>query len=318
MVKEKIKHFPISAFTVIMGLSGLTLVFSKFAHAGWLPNWCFNLSFILVSLMFVLITSMYLLKILMFREFVTEEFRHPVKVNFFPAISISLLLLAVVTEQLSHNVSFWFWITGTVLHTVLMLKAIGYWIEFNYQIHHFNPSWFIPAVGNVLVPISGMDHAPMLISYFFFASGMFFWFVLFVIFLNRVVFHGQLPEKFIPTLFILIAPPAVGFISYTKIFFVWDSFSLFLLMMGYFFILLLLSMYRSFTRLKFYMSWWAFTFPMTAITLATTLAYEKTGIQELQYIAWALGGISVILIAIVAWFTTVHLIKGEICVMEDS
>jgi tellurite resistance protein len=40
---------------------------------------------------------------------------------------------------------------------------------------------------------------------------------LFAIILNRIIFHNQFAPKFMPTLFILIAPPAIGFISYIKL-----------------------------------------------------------------------------------------------------
>jgi tellurite resistance protein len=36
------------------------------------------------------------------------------------------------------------------------------------------------------------------------------------VFLNRVLFHDPMPIKLLPTLFILIAPASVGFISYMR------------------------------------------------------------------------------------------------------
>jgi nitric oxide reductase large subunit len=46
---------------------------------------------------------------------------------------------------------------------------------------------------------------------------MFFWLVLFIIIFYRITFHQRLAEKLIPTLFIMIAPPALGFISYIRL-----------------------------------------------------------------------------------------------------
>ncbi|NJK95594.1 MAG: C4-dicarboxylate ABC transporter, partial [Bacteroidales bacterium] len=209
------------------------------------------------------------------------------------------------------------WWAGVLLHTVFMFKTISFWIQHNFEIQHFNPAWFIPVVGNILVPVSGVDFAPVIFSYFYFAVGFFFWIVLFTIFLYRAIFHVQLPEKFIPTFFILLAPPAVGFISYMRIAASWDNFSVFLLFMAYFFIALLAVMYKSFTKLKFFMSWWAFTFPLTAATIASTLAYQITHYTFFKLIAWVLLVVSIIAISIVARYTFVHVRKGEICVKED-
>lgn len=314
---NKIKYFPISAFTVIMGLSGATLILSKFGSNGWLPSWCYSRALWTLSGLAIFIASLYLLKTLRFMDEVRREFLHPIKINFFPSISISLLLLSIAWEPVSTSVSQYLWWPGVVLHTLFMLKAIGYWITHSYEIKHFNPAWFIPAVGNVLVPISGVEHAPELLSYFYFSSGMFFWIILFGLFMNRVIFHGQLPEKFIPTFFIIIAPPAVGFLAYMRLFGSWDGGAMFLLMMALFFFVLLVSMYRSFTRLKFFMSWWAFTFPLTALTVATTLAFEVSGETAFKYMAWFFAGVSAVVIAVVAWHTLRHLFRGEICVMEE-
>ena len=41
--------------------------------------------------------------------------------------------------------------------------------------------------------------------------------ILFSIILNRIIFHNPFAAKFMPTMFILIAPPAIGFISYIKL-----------------------------------------------------------------------------------------------------
>ncbi len=65
------------------------------------------------------------------------------------------------------------------------------------------------------------------------------------------------------------------------------------------------------------MSWWAFTFPLTASSVASVLAYHISGIVVFKYIAWLMLLISVIAIAIVIKQTIIHIIKGEICIKED-
>jgi tellurite resistance protein len=135
--------------------------------------------------------------------------------------------------------------------------------------------------------------------------------------LYRAVFHAQLPEKFIPTFFILLAPPAIGFIAYMRITASWDAFSSFLLMLTYFFIILLAVMYRSFKQIKFFMSWWAFTFPLTAVSIASVVAYQVTKYDFYKYAAWTMLFVALTAISIVAWQTVLHIRKGEICVKED-
>lgn len=180
-----------------------------------------------------------------------------------------------------------------------------------------NPAWFIPIVGNILVPVAGVEYLPKAFSFFYFSVGFFFWIILFTIFLYRAIFHHQLPQKFIPTLFILIAPPAVGFIAYIRIAQSWDSFAVFMLFIAYFFVALLLFLYDSFKNLKFFISWWAFTFPMMAITLASVVAYQVSSIVLYKYLSFVMFVFALFTILFVAWKTMEKVLQGEICVNED-
>lgn len=316
-MKQKIQFFPITSFAVIMGLTGLAIAFGKFYHLGWLPKIFYDVSIFTVLVLFVLVVIMYGLKLAFYPDEVKTDFKHSIRVNFFSAISISLLLLSIAFYTYYPLLSISFWWMGTVLHTIFLFKTISFWIQHNFEIHHFNPAWFIPVVGNILIPVAGVEYAPQIISYFYFSVGFFFWIVLFTIFLYRAVFHAQLPEKFIPTFFILLAPPAVGFISYMRLAASWDGFSIFMLLITYFFIILLVVMYRSFFQLKFFMSWWAFTFPLAASTIASTVAFQVTNSDVFRYIAWIMLVLTIYVIGVVAWHTIDNMRKGEICVKED-
>lgn len=316
-MKDKIRFFPITSFAVVMGLTGLTIVFAKFYHMQWLPGIFYNISIFGVLFLFLLFTVLYGIKLVINPQEVSRDFHHRIRINFFSTISISLLLLSIAYYSYFPFLSITLWWAGLILHTVFMFKTISFWIQHNFEIHHFNPAWFIPVVGNILIPVTGVEYAPIIVSYFYFAAGFFFWIILFTIFLYRAVFHAQLPEKFIPTFFILIAPPAVGFISYMRIAASWDAFSGFLLLIAYFFVILLATMYKSFTRIRFFMSWWAFTFPLAAITIASVTAYQVTKMQGFRIMAWILMLVTIIVIIFVAKETYRHAIKGEICVSEE-
>ncbi len=316
-MRQKLHYFPITAFSVVMGLSGLSIAFGKFYHMQWLSRYFYDISIFTVLGLFLIISFMYGIKFILAPEEVKADFRHRIRINFFSAISISLLLLSIAFYTYYPMLSVALWWAGTILHSLFMFKTVSFWIQHNFEIQHFNPAWFIPVVGNILIPVAGVEYAPMIISYFFFAAGFFFWFVLFTIFLYRAVFHAQLPEKFIPTFFILLAPPAIGFIAYMRITASWDAFSSFLLMLTYFFIILLAVMYRSFKQIKFFMSWWAFTFPLTAVSIASVVAYQVTKYDFYKYAAWTMLFVALTAISIVAWQTVLHIRKGEICVKED-
>jgi hypothetical protein len=134
------------------------------------------------------------------------------------------------------------WLAGTALHLVFTFYVMDVWIHHDkFEVHHINPAWFIPVVGNVLVPIAGMELGYTELSWFFFSIGMLFWLVLFAIIFYRVLFHNPLPGKLMPTFFILIAPPAVGFIACIKLTGDLDAFGRVLYYSGLFLTLLLLT-----------------------------------------------------------------------------
>ena len=42
-MKSKLQFFPITSYAIIMGLSGLTIVFGKFYHLQWLPKYLYDI-----------------------------------------------------------------------------------------------------------------------------------------------------------------------------------------------------------------------------------------------------------------------------------
>lgn len=312
----RLENFPIMMFAIVMGLSGLSIAYQKASHLFHFTRLIPNVLAGLTSVVFVVIAATYIAKYVKFRAEVKHEFSHPVRINFFAAIPISLLLLAVMYQEINLQVATVLWWAGMLLQAYLTLYTISFWINRNLEIQSSNPAWFIPIVGNVLVPVGGVDIVNRDFLMYFFSVGIFFWIILLTIILNRIIFHHLLANKFMPTLFIFIAPPAVGMISYVKLTGEFDLFASFLFNIGLFFTVLLLFMYRNFIKLEFFISWWAFTFPLTAMTIAAILAQHMTGSVFCYYAAIGLLILATCVVSFVAYKTIYHMLKKEICVME--
>lgn len=303
-------------FAIIMGVSGLTICYQKAHEFFGISPHIGNALLVLDTALFLVIGTLYMKKIICFFNEVKSEYYHPVRINFFAAISISILLLSIAYKEISIDVSYTLFIIGSLLHLFLTFRTIGYWIENNLEITHSNPAWFIPIVGNILVPVAGADFAYSFVLMFYFSIGLFFWFVLFTIVFYRIIFHHQMAQKFMPTLFIFIAPPAVGFIAYIKMGFTMDTFATLLLCIAIFFTCLLFFLYKNFIYMKYFISWWAFTFPMAAITIATMLASHLSGEVVLLYLSCVFLILTTLIISYVGARTLEHIYKREICVSE--
>ncbi|MES9860046.1 MAG: SLAC1 anion channel family protein [Candidatus Thiodiazotropha sp. LLP2] len=315
---SRLAHFPISFFAMVMGLAGLCIAWEK-AQAGFqLP---FRIEMALIPftvLVFIILVVLYGMKLMRHPSQVVKELNHPVKLNFFPAVSISLILISITLLQTQPSISYLLWSIGSALHLGFTLYVMNIWIHHDkFEIHHINPAWFIPVVGNVLVPVAGTAHGHYEISWFFFSIGIVFWMVLFTIIIYRVLFHNPLPDKLMPTFFILIAPPAVGFISYVKLNGGVDNFAHILYYSGLFLTLLLASMAIRFSRLQFFLSWWAYSFPLAAITIASLLMYETTSEIGFAIIGWLLLSVLTLVVTYLFYRTLKAVGGNKICIPED-
>ena len=318
MKKEcKIKYFPVSFFSVILGMAGLAIASQKTETILKVP---LNLSqYILIAtvILFVIFSLIYLIKMIKFTNEVKMEFNHPIKLSFFPTFSISLLLLSIAYLSVNPVISKYLWISGMAIHFILTIMIISILIQHNkFEIKQMNPSWLIPAVGNILVPVAGVSHFSPEISWFFFSIGFIFWIILLIIFFNRIIFHSPLPNKLLPTLFILIAPPAVGFISFVKLTGGINEFGKILYYFALFLVFLLFAQLKLFYKIKFYLSWWAYSFPIAAITIATILMFHETRVILFKYISLTLFTLLCLVISVLLIKTTILIFKREICIEE--
>ncbi len=317
---RSLEFFPVQFFAVIMGLSGLTIAYAKAYHFLNFPYWIY-LSLLLVDvILFFLIFTFYVLKWVKYPLSVSKEFSHPIKSSFGAAISISFLLISIAMSDFAPPVAVTFWFIGAILHLFFTYKVIKFWILHDkLDVKHINPAWFIPIVGNVLVPVVGVDVCDEVINHFYFSIGIFFWIVLYTIVMYRMIFHLPLGKRLIPTFFILIAPPAVGFISYFRITFgIVDFFDLFLYLIALFILFLLFTMFKQFLKLQFFISWWAYTFPLAAITIATILMDSVYHKWFIKWFAIFLLLLTTIVVVFVSYKTLEAIKHKKICIPEEE
>ena len=314
---SRLENFPIAIFSIVMGMTGLALAWLK-AHA------VLDMPFVVgeglrsaVSILFILLLAIYSLKVLRYPHEIIKEIRHPVRINFFATLSISLLLLATAYVETHPEVALWLWGIGAALQLTLTLAIFSSWIHHtHYEIHHANPAWFIPVVGNILVPIAGVRLASPELSWFFFSIGLVFWIVLLTIVLYRLFFHEPLPVRLTPTLFILLAPPSVGFIAYLQLSDTLDAFARILYYTALFLALLLASNAVRFLRTPFFISAWAYSFPLAALTIATLAMNIRQPGPVFNLLGLGLLVLVSLVVAMLTMKTVIAIFRQQICVLE--
>ncbi len=312
------EHMPVSMFAITMGLAGVTIALEKAEHLwGWAvkPG---QVMLLLTALVYVVIAGAYLAKFILHRKHVIAEFNHPIRLSFFPAMSIGMILLAIAAQANYPDAALYLWSIGSAVQIIFTVVILSNWMHHEkFQIQHSNPAWFIPIVGNILVPIAGVPLGFNEISWFYYSVGLMMWIPLMAVLFNRFFFHPMMPNKLLPTLFIFIAPPAVGFIAWTKLHNgVVDDTAHILYYFALFITLLLFSQIKYFIKVPFALPWWAYSFPMAAITIATMVMAEKIGGAFFAALAIFLLIALILLIVMLVIKTVRAMMRREICVPE--
>lgn len=317
-IEPALRHFPAPLFAAVMGLSGLTLAWRANAPALGLSGQSSLPLALLSAAVFVLIAGAYLTKAVRHPDAVAHEFAHPVRVNFFPAMTISLLLLAMIALPWLPLLALGLFAVGATGHLLLTLLLMSRWIaDTPMPAEQINPAWFIPVVGNILVPLPAVQLGFVDLAWLFFSIGAVFWAVLFTLVFQRLVSAGPLPARLLPTLAILLAPPSVGLLSWLALNGgVLDAPArLFYGIASFLFLLLAFQLPRM-HRLPFFLSWWAWSFPLAAYTLATHRIAELSGAAILHLFALALLTLTTLVVLALGLTTVREALAGRICVPE--
>ncbi|NMB65727.1 MAG: C4-dicarboxylate ABC transporter [Spirochaetes bacterium] len=310
-MKNFLKSFPISIFSVVMGLMGTSLATEMTQNV-------FHLRFVInrawlgiAFFFFIIFLIIYILKMILCFKEVKEEFYNPISLSFFSTISICIILLSQGFRTFIPKfalISIW---VGSFLQIFFSFLIISQWIrQSHFEIQHMNPSWFIPIVGNFLIPVFAHQLMPVYLEWFFFSIATLFWVILLTILIYRLIFHHPLVEKLIPTLAILVAPPSIAAIGYFQLTGQRNPLVLFFFCSAFFFFVLLFFLFDLFFKIKYDISWWAYIFPLSAFSIAS---YFMSGVWFfLKWISLSVVIIINLLSLALLIITVIKLIDGKL------
>lgn len=310
---SRLAHFPVSFFTVTMGLLGTALALRAASPVLSLPAALHLLVLALSAMAFVALGAAYALKLLTKRHMVLKEWQHPIRVGQFPTFPISVLLLAAGLVPVWHDLAVWLWVIGTILQVVSSAAVVGSWIsDRTFQHSHLTPGWFVPVVGNAIVPIAGAKLGFVEVSWVCFSAGVVLWFTLLPVVFGRLIFNEPMPIRMAPTLMVLAAPPAVACIAWFNLAGTFDHFCHFLLGVGLVFAVLVLTQIRSLRKMSFSIASWALSFPLAALTTATFIYVHETGSHAGLAVATALLVLLLAVVSVLSVYTLRGILNGSL------
>ncbi|MCZ8112736.1 MAG: C4-dicarboxylate ABC transporter [Betaproteobacteria bacterium] len=207
-------------FALVMGLSGLALAWHRavplMGEAAGAVAWAVAALDAAVALALALAFG---LRLRRHPEAWAEDRRHPVRHPFVAALPVSLMLLATVAVALwgptaPARLLWWLGSLGQFVATAWVMAR--WWRGAPAGDRAAGLAWpgvtpvlFIPVVGNVLAPLAGVPLGHEAWAAAQFGIGVLFWPVVLVLIGVRVAVQGPWPERLKPSVFIVIAPPAV-------------------------------------------------------------------------------------------------------------
>ncbi|KAF6986651.1 hypothetical protein CFC21_004378 [Triticum aestivum] len=306
-------RFPISAFGMCLGVSSQAMLWktlesepsTKFLHVHPAANHV--LWWISVTLM-VIVSITYLLKVVFYFEAVRREFHHPVRVNFFFAPSIACLFLVKGVPHPVWEIHHVVWYLLMLPILCLDLKIYGQWMSSGERrlSKVANPSNHLAVVGNFVGALLGARMGLRELPIFFFGVGLAHYAVLFVTLYQRLPTNVQLPKELHPVFFLFVAAPSVASMAWARISGEFNDGAKLLYFISLFLYVSLVVRVNLFRGFRFSLAWWAYTFPMTSVALATVLYASEVDNVLTRSLVVGLSGIAVVTVTGVLVTTMYH------------
>jgi tellurite resistance protein len=283
LVLPKLRYLFPGWYAIVMGLTGLALAWHRAEPLmGAMATGVALVVGALAAGVFAVLAAATVLRGLYHADAWREDRLHPVRHTFVATLPVAILLLATVAVALLGP-SWWadaLWWTGSLSQLAATVWVLGRWWRGNQSANlkqglppglawaGVTPALFIPVVGNVLPPLAGvpLGHAEWAAAQF--GIGLLFWPVVLALVLARIAVQGMFPERLLPTMFILIAPPAVSALALLQLgaplpiaWVLWG--------MAVFTLLWVATQLRRLAALPFALPHWALSFPLAALTALT-------------------------------------------------
>jgi tellurite resistance protein len=203
-------------YAVPMGLAGLSLAWHRAVPLmGEMADGVALVIGALATLVFGVLLLATALRWRRHPEAWADDRRHPVRHTFIATLPAATLLVATVIAVLvgPGPVAAGLWWAGSLGQLYTTWWVVSRWWRGpqagGLAWASVTPALFIPIVGNVLAPLGGVVLGQTEWAAAQFGVGLMFWPVVLVLLAVRLAVQGMVPERLLPTMFIVIAPPTV-------------------------------------------------------------------------------------------------------------
>ncbi|KAH7433139.1 hypothetical protein KP509_07G056000 [Ceratopteris richardii] len=197
---------------------------------------------------------------------------------------------------------------------MLKLKIYGQWLSGGQRrlSKVANPTTHLSLVGNFVSALLGASVGWKEAAIFFWAVGCAHYLVVFVTLYQRLPTAEVVPKELHPVFFLFVAAPSVASVAWKSIAGSFDRVSRIAYFLGLFLYASLVVRIKFFSGFQFSITWWAYTFPMTASAIATINYSVQVPHPITKVMAVVLSIISTIVVGSVFVTTVVTAIRGRL------
>ena len=274
---------PIRFAPAVMSLFGLALAWRNVSESvDWIDPMASVLS--IAAVLFGLVTLGSIVLHLTSRSALIETFRHP-QLKILPAcLTVGLMLLSgLLAPHLPTFAHGLIWVAA-VGHLGLLAWLLNGWFAGSIPLEQVTPVWFIPTVGNIVIPIGAVAVGESILGWVGFSIGLILWLALLPIVVFRLIHAAPLPPENEASQLVLVAPPAIGSVAWVTLT-GGDQLILgvMLLSVASFLALTLVPMMARVMLRSFSPANWSFGFPLAALASGLVLYADALDLIVLAY-----------------------------------
>jgi tellurite resistance protein len=274
---------PLNTLAIPLGLAGLAQVWTVATSALGLPFELGQAFWLVAAIAWIWTLAVHLYRGWSTDQPLTHQLTHFAQGPLAALLPIAAMLLGAALHRTIP-------IAGTVLTLISLAAAaafaawmLSFWMRGEMPLESVHGGYYLPISAAGLVgALAAAETGPEWLAVGSFAIGIFFWLIISVLFFLRLALRPTMPAPLVPTLAILMAPPAVAAAAWLTIsggrpnhlFEGLTAMTALMVMIQ----VMLLPRYRA---LPFSLGFWSFTFPAASVG-----ALAITWLHLLQPIAW--------------------------------
>jgi tellurite resistance protein len=289
-------------FGIPLGLGGLGAGWSAAATLLGAPSWIREVLYGTAGLLWLALTSAYLLQGLRRRGAFTADRRHPASGPFASLIPLVGIVLLTHYSGYLPSVGVWLVVASVAALAVVSVQILAHWVTGGVSMKSIHPGYFLPVVAGPFVSsigFSALDAPQAALAAF--GAGMFFWLVLGSVVTVRLMTAGELPAAAKPALSGYLAAPATANLAWL-VAHPGPPGALQLGLLGILVVMVLLqfSLLAEYRKAPFSLAFWVFTFPAATTAHFGVRWFAGSDLPGREIYAWGLLALATVFILAIA------------------